>query len=361
MPETETLLQQQTHQLILSNQTTALLLFDDSFRVSYLNSAGEILFGISARVAQGQSAERLLHCPDEDGLALYLQEAMYSDQLISKRESRMKLADGREIIVDCTLVPLLDANSRRSVLAEVRQVDLQLRLNREEQLINQNDATRELVRGLAHEIKNPLGGLRGAAQLLALELDDSALTEYTQVIIDEADRLQALVDQLLGPRKMPVSKEVNIHHVLEHVRSVVSAGTGYQISIERDYDPSIPNLQGDPDQLIQAFLNIVQNSAQAVGDAGKVMLRTRVQRHFTLASKVYPLVVQVDIMDNGPGVPEELKDKIFYPMVTGRAEGTGLGLSIAQSLINRHGGLVEFDSKPGNTVFTIYLPLEKSF
>jgi two-component system nitrogen regulation sensor histidine kinase GlnL len=353
MPDTEVL-----QQLILSNQTTAVLLFDESLKVRYLNSAAEILFGISARFALAQSAARMLYCPDGDGLTSHLQEALLSDQPKSKRETPLVLLDGREVIVDCTLVPLLDTKSRRCVLAEVRQVDLQLRLNREEQLINQNNATRELVRGLAHEIKNPLGGLRGAAQLLAMELDDSVLTEYTQVIINEADRLQVLVDQLLGPRKLPVKEAVNIHHVLEYVLSVVSAGTGNLISITRDYDPSIPRLQGDQDQLIQAFLNIVQNSAQATGDEGRILFKTRVQRHFTLASKIYPLVVQIDITDNGPGVPEELQDKVFYPMVTGKAEGTGLGLSIAQSLINRHAGLIEFSSKPGKTVFTVYLPLE---
>lgn len=361
MPAVEEPQRQKIQQLILNNQTTAVLLFDESLIVRYLNNAAEILFGISARAAQGQSAARMLQCPDGDGLASRLQEVMLSDQPMNRRETRITLADGQKIIVDCTLVPLLDAESCRCVLAEVRQVDLQLRLNREEQLINQHKATRELVRGLAHEIKNPLGGLRGAAQLLSMELDDTALTEYTQVIIDEADRLQVLVDQLLGPRKMPVKKAVNIHHILEHVRSVVSAGTGKQISIERDYDPSIPRLQGDSDQLVQAFLNIVQNSAQAAGNGGRIVFKTRIQRHFTLASKVHPLVVQVDITDNGPGVPEELQDKIFYPMVTGKAEGTGLGLSIAQSLINRHAGLIEFSSKPGNTVFTVYLPLERSY
>lgn len=360
MTETELPAGQDIHKMILDNQSTAVLLFDEALNVRYLNNAGEILLGISARIALGQSAARLLRCPGAEGLASYLQLALHSDLPIVKREAPLILSDGRKSIVDCTLTSMLDEQSNTCVLAEVRQVDLQLRLTREEQLINQNDATRELVRGLAHEIKNPLGGLRGAAQLLAMELDDSALTEYTQVIIDEADRLRSLVDQLLGPRRMPVNKAVNIHHVLEHVQSVVSAGTANQIAIQRDYDPSIPDLQGDPDQLIQAFLNILQNSAQAAGNKGKILLKTRIQRYFTLASKNYPLVVQVDVIDNGLGIPEELKDKIFYPMVTGRSEGTGLGLSIAQSLINRHAGLIEFSSSPGNTVFTIYLPLEQS-
>ncbi len=360
MAETASQTGHNIHQMILGNQSTAVLLFDEALQVHYLNNAGEMLLGISARAAMGQSAAHLLRCPGVEGLASYLQLALQSDQPISKRETPLLLSDGREIIVDCTLMSLLDEQSNRCVLAEVRQIDLQLRLNREEQLINQNDATRELVRGLAHEIKNPLGGLRGAAQLLAMELDNSALTEYTQVIIDEADRLQLLVDQLLGPRKIPLNKAVNIHHILEHVRSVVSASTANQITIQRDYDPSIPDLQGDPDQLIQAFLNILQNSAQAAGDKGTIQLKTRIQRHFTLANKNYPLVLQVDVTDDGPGIPAKLKNKVFYPMVTGRAEGTGLGLSIAQSLINRHAGLIEFSSSPGNTVFTIYLPLEQS-
>ncbi len=217
-----------------------------------------------------------------------------------------------------------------------------------------------MIRGLAHEIKNPLGGLRGAAQLLERELPDPQLTEYTKIIIDEADRLQNLLNRMLGPNTLPNLRETNIHHVLERVRSLVLAEAPPGIEITRDYDPSIPNLNADSDQLIQAALNLVRNAVQALGQHGSIILRTRAQRQITIGHERHRLVLTLEVIDNGPGIPQEIQERIFYPMVTGHANGTGLGFSIAQSLINRHGGLIECTSEPGNTIFRILLPLENA-
>jgi len=211
---------------------------------------------------------------------------------------------------------------------------------------------------LAHEIKNPLGGLRGAAQLLDLELDDPDLKEYTQIIIDESDRLQGLMDKMLGPNKLPDKKALNIHEVLERVRQLVQAESSGNLIIKHDYDPSIPDIHGDKDQLIQAILNIARNAVQAMDGKGNIIFKTRIHRQMSIGRKRYKLAVKCDIIDNGPGIDADMISKIFYPMITGRAEGTGLGLSIAQALINQHNGLIECNSETGNTVFSIFLPVE---
>ncbi|TPW11075.1 MAG: two-component system NtrC family nitrogen regulation sensor histidine kinase GlnL, partial [Halothiobacillaceae bacterium] len=212
----------------------------------------------------------------------------------------------------------------------------------------------------AHEINNPLGGLRGAAQLLEKELNDVELKEYTDVIIGEADRLQKLLAKLLGPNTRPQKRYTNIHKILEHVRTLVSAEGCSSIHIIRDYDPSLPELLIDPDQLIQAVLNIVRNAVQALDGAGEIIFRTRPQRQMTIGTKRHRLVLVIDIIDNGPGIAPEMAETIFYPMVTGRAEGTGLGLSIAQAMINQHQGLIECSSRPGRTKFTLLIPLERA-
>ncbi len=215
-----------------------------------------------------------------------------------------------------------------------------------------------LVRGLAHEIKNPLGGLRGAAQLLDLELHDPELKEYTQIIIAESDRLQGLMDKMLGPNKLPNKSMLNIHEVLERVRQLVQAEYSGNLTINNDYDPSIPDIYADKDQLIQAILNIARNAMQAMEGKGEIMFKTRIHRQLNVGRKRYKLAVKCDIINNGPGIDADMMSQIFYPMITGRAEGTGLGLSIAQALINQHNGLIECNSEPGNTVFSIFLPME---
>jgi len=287
-----------------------------------------------------------------------LTQSLESGQPFTEREHQLTLPDGTEITVDCTVIPLGHRDSVDELLVEIRQVDRQLRITREEQILVRNEATRALVRGLAHEIKNPLGGLRGAAQLLERELHDESLVEYTQIIIEEADRLQNLVNNMLGPNRVPEMKPVNIHQVLERVCNLVKVEAGPSLTIDRDYDPSIPPIRGDMDQLIQALLNILRNAVKAAGSNGKLGITTRVLRQFTIGNILHRLVASVEIEDNGPGIPKELQERIFFPMVTG-GDGMGLGLSISQTLINRHQGLIEFTSKPGQTVFRVLLPLEQ--
>lgn len=344
---------------VLENLVSAVVLFDEQLKVRYLNPAAEMLLASSARHIIGQSADHLFQCVagDDKDAQRHLAQIIAAAQPLTEREIEVLLPDNRQVTVDCSIIPLSELDGSEGILLELQQVDRHLRITRETQLMSRQALTRDVVRGLAHEIKNPLGGLRGAAQLLEAELDNDELKEYTQVIIDEADRLQGLVNSILGPNRLPEYKELNIHHVLERIRSLVYAETGERIHLVRDYDPSIPELLGDMDQLIQAILNIVKNAARAVGDGGRIVLKTRVLRQFTLGDRRYDLVAKVDIIDDGPGIPDSIKDKLFYPMVTEGTGGMGLGLSIAQSIINQHKGLIECDSEPGETVFTIYLPL----
>jgi two-component system nitrogen regulation sensor histidine kinase GlnL len=341
--------------LILDNLNTAVLLFDSQLRLTYINPAGEVMFAVSARHVAGLRAEDLVPCPD---LERRLHDALTTRHPFTEREVNVRIADGRTITVNCTVLPLHHFEAPPEMLMELHQVDRQLRITREEQLISQHQATQALLRGLAHEIKNPLGGLRGAAQLLQSELPDKGLRDYTRIIIDEADRLQALMDRMLGPNRVPKEQAVNIHHVLEHVRGLMLAESPEGPKIGRDYDPSIPTLKADPDRLIQALLNIVRNAVAAAQTNGHVWLRTRVLRQFTIGAQCHRLVIRVEVQDDGPGIAPELKDRIFFPMVSGQPGGTGLGLAIAQELINQHGGLIECDSQPGNTQFFVYLPLE---
>ena len=216
-----------------------------------------------------------------------------------------------------------------------------------------------MVRQLAHEIKNPLGGLRGAAQLLERQLDSDDLREYTGVIISEADRLAALVDTLLGPGGPPNRQIVNIHELLEYVLRLVEPETSANISIVRDYDAGLPDTELDRDQLVQAFLNLVRNALTALSGQGRITLRTRALINFTIGETLHPVAISIDIEDDGPGIPPELQDSVFYPLVTSNPEGTGLGLPVAQELISRHHGLIEFESRPGRTVFQVRIPLQQ--
>jgi two-component system nitrogen regulation sensor histidine kinase GlnL len=261
---------------------------------------------------------------------------------------------------NCWLTPL-DLDGQRGLAIEIATDGPLGDAQRESQLLAQQEANRLMLRGLAHEIKNPLGGLRGAAQLLERELADPALTEYTQIIIGEADRLKNLIDRMLSSELAPAMARVSVHEVLERVRALVVADLPAGLTIECDYDPSLPDLWADRELLMQAFLNLVRNAVQAVDESGtrpgQVLLRTRVRRRVTIAGRHHRLLVQVDVIDNGPGVPEDLREQIFHPLITGRTTGTGLGLSIAQSLVSRHEGCINFHSVPGNTVFSVLLPI----
>lgn len=351
---------QTLEQRILDHLNCAVLLFDRHLQLRYINPAGEVLLAMSERHLLGQCAADLIRCP-EGNLEDDLENALSIDQPLTEREIRILLPDDREVTVDCAILPVRDGRKPVEVMVELQQIDRQLRMNREEKLLSHHQATRALIRALAHEIKNPLGGLRGAAQLLEGELPEQSLHEYTQIIIDEADRLQALVNRLLGPNKLSDPREINLHQVLERVVSLTRVEVGDSIQLIRDYDPSIPPLWGDSNQLIQALLNITRNAVRAAGEGGQLIFRSRVLRQFTLGHRRYRLVAQIEVEDNGPGIPPEIKDQIFYPMVTLSRDGMGLGLSIAQSLINQHGGLIECKSRPGKTVFTVLIPLEKRY
>src|SRR5438094_749331 len=258
--------------------------------------------------------------------------------------------------LDVTITPLTGLTGTY-LLLELADTTQRQRITRENDLLARLDGSRLMVRQLAHEIKNPLGGLRGAAQLLERELPAAALKEYTQVIISEADRLTALVDSMAGPSRAPSKTELNVHEICEHVYHLVRAEAPAGVVIERDYDPSLPNAMLDRHQLIQALLNVARNALQAQGDLGRIVLRTRARSNVSIGSALHRLVASVQVEDAGPGVPPHLRSSIFYPLVTGRANGTGLGLAVAQDLVTRNGGIIEFESELGRTVFTLLLPL----
>ncbi len=352
---------QNLYKQLLDNLSGAVLMLDADRCLRYLNPAGEMLFDVSAKRIAGESVLTLIR--DHSEFYDVLSDVLDTGHSFTRREAHLYLAHGKEIEADYSVTPLVGLQNGH-LLVEILPRDRLMRMGREEDSRAQQEATRGLVRGLAHEIKNPLGGIRGAAQLLERALPDASLNEYTQVIITEADRLQNLVDRMLGPRQILDKKPLNIHQILEHIYSLTNAETAGEIEILRDYDPSIPELNGDEEQLIQAVLNIVRNSIQALRESvtkrPRICMRTRAIRQFTLGAERHRLVCQLVISDNGPGVPEALKETLFIPMISGRAEGTGLGLSIAQSIINQHNGLIECQSQAGQTEFVIYIPLEPS-
>ena len=341
---------------ILDNISTGIVALDGNLKVVALNAAGQALLETSEARCIGQHAGNLvlrsrqwLHS---------LEYALTNSSAHAIRGVSLLLVSGQEIQVDIIINPILDGGG---LLVELMAVDRVLKISREESAQHAQETSRAIIRGLAHEIKNPLGGVRGAAQLLAKELPNAELTEYTDVIIREADRLRDLVDRLLGPNRQLDLQPLNIHEIIEHVRNLITAESGNQVIIKRDYDPSLPDFPCDRAQLIQAVLNIMRNALQAAApniDRCEIVLRTRSQRQFTVGAKLHRLVCRVDIIDNGPGIPAELMPAVFAPMVTGRADGTGLGLSIAQSIICLHGGALECDSRPGETRFTLYLPMD---
>lgn len=345
---------------LLDNLHTGVLLLDTDLIVRYLNPAAEMLLSTSASRVIGQPLPRYFF--DDEDVRSALQQCIREGHPFTRREAHLALGPDHEVTVDYSVSLLVEPGVAPSLLVEMQSLDRLLRISREDALIHAHQATRALVRGVAHEIKNPLGGIRGAAQLLERALPDPELSEYTRVIIDEADRLRNLVDRMLGPRRPLQLAEMNVHECLEHVRQLIEAEHPGQVHIERDYDPSLPELVADRDQLIQVLLNLVRNAVEALVDAGTpdptVTMRTRILRQFTIGAERHRLVARIDIEDNGPGVPEDLSETLFYPMVSGRAAGTGLGLSIAQSIVSQHHGLIECNSHPGKTVFTLLLPME---
>jgi len=344
------------HKKIIDNLTVATFIVDAELNITYLNPAAEEFLSTGVRNAMRRKLGDFI-LDDENEFLPQIQQSILSGHPFTQREVCIKHVHGGENTIDCAVTPILSKDKSTECLLEIIKVDRLLRIAREEHLLNETQATQNMLRGIAHEIKNPLGGLRGAAQLLAGELDDAELTEYTDVIISEADRLGKLVDRMFGPNITPSKKDINVHDVLEHIRYLASAEANNEISFQTDYDPSIPNLYADQDMLVQAVLNIVRNSINAMQGNGEIQLKTRVLRKYTLGDTCHRLVVQISVIDNGPGVPDELKQQIFFPMVSGNENGTGLGLPISQNLINLHDGLIEFDSVPMATEFKILLPL----
>jgi two-component system, NtrC family, nitrogen regulation sensor histidine kinase GlnL len=344
----------------LEHLATAVILLDQSHQVVYANPSAEILFALSATQIHGSHiSEVFLNC---EILQLAIDNAVKNDSPYREHEFAITTVRQQSFAVTCTVTPVDIGEA--TLLLEFQQMDQQLRIAREERMLIQQQANSELLRNLAHEIRNPLGGLRGAAQLLEHELPNPSLREYTQVIIKEADRLQSLMDRLLVPHRVPKYESTNIHEVLERVRSLLLAESPNNIKVRRDYDTSLPDLIGDREKLIQAVLNIARNAVQAMQsnstENAEVILRTRAERQVTLSKKRYRVAIKLQIVDNGPGIPLDIRDKIFYPLVSGREGGSGLGLALAQTFITQHHGMIDCESQPGNTTFTILLPVEST-
>jgi len=321
-----------------------------------LNPAAENILGVSIRRARGEALLRLVD--DDPELRDILSRVIKTgDHYANELHLSATEVHADERIVDCRVSPI--NCGKASLLVEMTDVTRRLRITRENALLIQHGAGRQMIRQLAHEIKNPLGGIRGAAQLLERQLDNDDLREYTDVVISETDRLAALVNTLLGPGGPPDKQPVNIHELLEYVIKIIEAEDKKKLSIRRDYDPGLPLIDLDRAQMVQALLNLVRNAARALEGQGTITLRSRAMMNFTIGEVRHRVIASIEIEDDGPGIPADMQDWIFYPLVTGRPDGTGLGLPAAQELLSRHGGLIEFESRPGRTVFFVRIPLHQ--
>ena len=343
---------------LLDHLTTAVVVLDNSFCLFHLNPAAEALFKISDKRSRNSYIGDLLYQPEVTLKAL--RNVQKNKNTFIARKVQLTLANKTKLLIDFS-ISVVNDQDQEFLLVEIQELDRSYSISRGETLISNHETTLELVRNLGHEIKNPLGGIRGAAQLLALELPNKELEDYTDVIINEADRLVNLVDRLTGSYKKPVLKIHNIHEVIEQVRFLLEAESKGSILFVRDYDPSIPEFVGDVEQLIQAVLNIVRNAMQALYESEQanpmIILRTRAVSHVTIGPVMHKLIAKIEIIDNGLGIPADMLETIFYPLISGRAEGTGLGLSIAQTILKNHNGLIECESQEGQTKFILSIPL----
>ena len=349
--------QRQFDQILIENMGTAMMLLDEDLCLQYLNPAAEMLLEKSLTRYQGKTIHEI--CPSQKEMFAFLQKAQSHPQPMIKHGIPLRLPSGHHFTATLTSTPV-ESDNDRFILLEIIRINSDLSPEHGETQQQQYLAARALIRGLAHEIKNPLGGLRGAAQLLDAELESVEQKEYTQIIIAEADRLKLLIDRLLSPSSKPNKQLCNLHEVIEHVRKLTSADIHPNISVVTDYDPSIPELLMDRDQMVQVILNIFNNAVESLAGQGMIQLRTRVERQQMINGQRYPLSARICISDDGPGIPEELLRQIFFPMISGKASGTGLGLSIAQSLVTGHGGVITAHSRPGETNFEILLPITGS-
>jgi two-component system nitrogen regulation sensor histidine kinase GlnL len=344
---------------LLDALVTSVFLLDQDLHVSYLNSAAQTLLGLGPNQALGRRFMDLTR--GADTLLTLFERARTGGEGVVQRELAWPAPGGVDRILDCA-VTQITLGQTPQLLLEIEDITQHRRLTRENALLAQLGGSRLMVRQLAHEIKNPLGGLRGAAQLLERELLDPALREYTRVIISEADRLTNLLDSMLGPGRPPAKQLVNVHELLERVYHLLRSEAPEGVVVDRDYDPSLPALTVDPNHIIQAMLNLGRNAVQALSGSDvispRLVLRTRAASNVSVGAKRHRLVASIQFEDNGPGVLAEIRDTIFYPLVSGRSDGSGLGLGIAQDLVSRHGGLIEFDSAPGRTIFVISLPMD---
>ena len=345
----------ETQQSLLANLVSSVIVLDHDLHIKYINPAGEQLLGSSVnRILDTKITDLIDHTSLDLSL---LASTISTGQGFTDNEVALVI-DGRQLLVEVSAT-LSSFADHSCILIEARQIDLQKKISQELYQHVQQQAAQELVRGLAHEIKNPLGGLRGAAQLLEKELPSTELKEFTGIIIEQADRLRTLVDRLLGPQLPGPQTIHNVHSVIEKVKQLVNLDLPTGITIIRDYDPSIPDFEMEPDLLQQALLNIISNAVQVLQDKGTINIITRTAHQINIQGQKYRLCAEIKIIDDGPGIPVHIKDTLFYPMVTARQGGTGLGLSIAQNLIKQHKGKIECNSWPGHTEFAIYIPLRK--
>jgi two-component system nitrogen regulation sensor histidine kinase GlnL len=342
---------------ILDTLNISVICLDKNRTINYVNFAAEELFSSSASSLYGKNIHQLFSQVEPNTITKKLDAFSGDFFSVTEHDAKITLANGKSISADYSIYPIDSTEQTHHILLEIKLLDWQSIIASEEFTNLRKQVSHQFAQGMAHEIKNPLGGIRGAAQLLERELGEPKLKQYTDVIISEVDRLTALINNMLGPNTKIIKSPVNILEVLEHIRRLILAAEAPRINIKMDYDPSIPELMGDKRELIQALLNIVQNAVQSIDNAGEITFKTRIGRRFTVGKITHPLVVQVDISDNGNGISAEIQDTIFLPMVTNKAQGSGLGLPIAQEIVSRHGGIILFNSSPQGTTFSTILPL----
>lgn len=336
--------------------STAIVCLHENLNILHINQAAESLLKISGARSKGQKIiDLLLDCSELESV---LVGSLESGQTFTRRQAQLTLLNAESVMVDYSVSSFSDDGGVQLIL-ELHPINRYLRIDRDGLLRSHQETTRQMIRGLAHEIKNPLGGIRGSAQLLERQLPSEDLKEYTHVIIGESDRLTNLVDRMLGPNSLPQPSLSNIHELLERMTRLLEIESGGNLKIDRDYDPSIPEFYFDPELLTQALLNIGLNAFQALcsTEYPRISLTTRIERQFTIGQVRHRLVLKIDVGDNGPGILENIKENLFFPMISGKPKGTGLGLSLAQSIVHQHQGTIEYRTKPGETVFTILIPV----